>query len=234
MKSPTLQALALRLTLLCAKLEITPLFLHAPGTDLVEEGIDDASRRLCAAISGPACSPSLRDLVLRISAGQGWAISVDIFASECNSLVDRYFSEFAEPRAEAVDALSVTYWHCSFCPGCGRAHREVLFAFPPSILIRRLVTKARADGARGITASYWPRLVSASLPINGEAYLRLASPSRARPSQLLLLHSGATLCRRLRARQPRMALPSVIGEVFLLGRPPDIAWAVFFPCHPRC
>lgn len=183
LKSPTLQALALRLTMLCADLEISPLFLHAPGQDLVSEGIDDASRRLSTAISGPACSPSLRNLVQRIAADKGWTISVDIFASERNRLVDRYFSEFAEPLSEAVDALSVTDWHSSVCPSCGCAHRENLFAFPPSILIRRFITKARADGARGvvivpraITASYWPRLLSASLPIDGQPYARLRNP----------------------------------------------------------
>jgi hypothetical protein len=37
--SSTLQKLAVRMTTLCAELEINPLFLHAPGKELVEEGI---------------------------------------------------------------------------------------------------------------------------------------------------------------------------------------------------
>lgn len=182
--SPTLQALALRLTRLCSDLEITPHFLHAPGKDLIDEGIDDASRRVARAISGPSCSYPLREMVHSIASGQGWAVTVDIFASVGNRLVERYFAEFAEPLAEAVDALAVTDWRSSLCPCCGCTHRETIFAFPPSILIRRFIAKARTDGVRGViivplavTSAYWPRLMSASLSINGQPFVRLRNPS---------------------------------------------------------
>ena len=109
---------------------------------------------------------------------------MDIFASVGNRLVERYFAEFAEPLAEAVDALAVTDWRSSLCPCCGCTHRETIFAFPPSILIRRFIAKARTDGVRGViivplavTSAYWPRLMSASLSINGQPFVRLRNPS---------------------------------------------------------
>ena len=114
----------------------------------------------------------------------GWKITLDAFASASNRLVPRYFSEFAEPLSEAVDALAVTDWHSSSCPHCGGIHRETLFAFPPPALIRRFVAKARADGARAvvivpfaITASYWPRLTSAAVPAGGRPFIHIRNPS---------------------------------------------------------
>ena len=177
--SSVLQALAVRMTTLCADLQICPFFLHAPGKELVDEGLDDASRRLASAVAGPACSAALRSLVHEIAAAQGWSISVDLFASACNCLVDRYFSEYSEPKAEAVDALAVTDWNCSSCPHCHAVHRESIFAFPPRALLRRFIAKARADGARGviivpfaISAFYWPRLLAAARPIADKLVIR--------------------------------------------------------------
>lgn len=181
--SSVLQASASRLAVLCAKLDIEPLFLHAPGRELVDEGVDDASRRLAASISGPACSASLREIVHRTAASLGWIITVDAFASTCNALVPRYFSEFPEPRSEAVDALAVTDWNTSTCPHCNRSHRETIFAFPPTALIRRFISKARADGIRAlvlvpfaITASYWPRLLAACRPVDNRKFRHLRNP----------------------------------------------------------
>lgn len=183
--SDILQAQAVRMTKLCAELEINALFLHAPGRDLVDEGVDDASRRLASAIAGPACSASLRSLVHNAAAAQGWTISVDLFASAGNCLVDRYYSEYPEPSAEAVDAIAVTDWDTSACPHCRRTHRETIFAYPPRVLLSRFVRKARADGARGIvivpfaiTASYWPRLMEAARPIDGKPFVHIRSPEK--------------------------------------------------------
>lgn len=177
--SAVLQAFATRLTCLCASLEATALFLHAPGKTLIAEGVDDASRRLASAIAGPACSVALRNRIFALASQLGWSISVDAFASISNRLVARYFAEFAEPQAEAVDALAVTDWNYSTC-SCGKSHREVLFAFPPRVLIRRFIAKARADGIRGIvivplaiSAAYWPRLLAAAIPVNGSPFVHL-------------------------------------------------------------
>jgi len=124
--SPALQECATRFNELCSESSVEPLFLHAPGSDLVREGIDAASRSLAIGIAGPACSPRLKTMVFALAARHGWRITVDAFASFGNRLVDRYFSEFPEPDAEAVDALAVTDWLASRCPGCGLLHRETL------------------------------------------------------------------------------------------------------------
>ena len=179
-QSPVLQELAVRLVLKCAEMEIQPLFLHAPGKDLIAEGIDEASRGLAAKIAGPACSSALRDLVRNVARELQWTITVDAFASECNCLVPRFFSEFAETSTEAVDALSVTNWDTSLCPFCSMYHKETLFAFPPRFLLKGFLAKALADHARGlvlvpfsITSAYWPVLMAAAKPIRGQLYLRI-------------------------------------------------------------
>lgn len=172
--APALQESAARLNLLCAELRVEPYFLHAPGKALVDEGVDDASRSLAEGVSGAACSPKLRAEVHAIASRLGWRITVDAFASLCNRVVDRFFSEYAEPDAEAVDALSVTDWDRSVCPSCGSTHRETIFAFPPRALLRRFMSKAEEDEIRGIvivplsiTAFYWRRLLDVALPLNG-------------------------------------------------------------------
>lgn len=172
--APALEASSARLNLLCAELRVEPLFLHAPGKVLVDEGVDDASRSLAVSISGPACSPRLRAEVHAIASRLGWRITVDAFASLCNRVVNRFFSEYAEPDAEAVDALSVTDWDRSICPSCGSTHRETIFAFPPRALLRRFMSKAEEDEIRGIvivplsiTAFFWSRLLDVAIPLNG-------------------------------------------------------------------
>lgn len=129
-RSATLQSIATRMNQLCADLDATPLYLHAPGKALVDEGVDDASRRLASAIAGPACSEALRRQVHELASLVGWEIALDAFASASNRLVPRYFSEFAEPLSEAVDALAVTDWHSSSCPHCGGIHRGNYLRFP--------------------------------------------------------------------------------------------------------
>ncbi len=54
-------------------------------------------------------------------------MSVDLFANASNCLIDRFFSEYAEPKAETVDAIAVTDWQCPACPHCHLMHRETIF-----------------------------------------------------------------------------------------------------------
>lgn len=201
--SPALQECATTFNQLCADFCVEPLFLHAPGSVLVEEGIDSASRDLASKIAGPACSPSLKRKVFSLAARHGWSITVDAFASFGNRVVDRYFSEYAEPESEAVDAFAVTDWHASLCPGCGLWHRETLHVFAPSTVMRRFMAKAAEDGARAIvvtpfsiTSSFWRGLLEAAMPVNdrGDLYelLRnledlLIEPENYRGSHLALL-----------------------------------------------
>lgn len=232
LSSVTLQGLAARLALLCADLRAQPLFLHAPGKDLIAEGIDEASRGRALLVAGPACSDVLRHRVYALAARFGWTITIDAFASLCNRVVPRYFSAFAEPDAEAVDALSVTDWNCSVCPACGLVHRETLFAFPPTSLLRRFMAKAEADSIRAviivpfsITASFWRRLLEAALPVDDRGspfvHLRslselLVSPERYKGTSLAMFAADFS---RLRPRQANLFVPGCGQEGAQRGRP---------------
>jgi len=190
--SPALQAHAMSIARLCAERGATCLFLHVPGTTLMAEGIDAASRAGAALELGPACGSELRALIRSRAACLQWSISVDLFASASNAIVPRFFSRYPEPGAEAVDALSVPSWNASTCPGCGSCHREVFFAFPPAGLLGHFVAKARADGARGfvltptaVTGDHWGSLLQAAIPVGGEPFLAIKHPTR-----LLRHHNG--------------------------------------------
>jgi len=200
--SSILQESATQFSLQCATFGLEPLLLHAPGSDLVFEGVDGASRELAESLAGPACSIAMKDKILSLAARHGWQITVDAFASFSNRLVERYFSEFAEPASEAVDAFAVTDWHSSQCPFCNSWHRETLHVFAPTSLLRRFMAKAVADGIRAIvvvpfsiTAFYWRGLLEAALPVNdqGELFSRLRNirdllvdPERYKGSSLAL------------------------------------------------
>ena len=159
-------------------------YLHAPGTQLIEEGVDGlpVSRDAAVDIAGPVSSPLVRERATRLARSLGWELSVDAFASATNTLLPRFVARCAEPLAEAGDALEVGDWPYSTCPACGQSHRETLFAFPPSVLLNRFVTKARADEIRlgaivvtplAVSAPYWSKLLRASVVINKEGNLRV-------------------------------------------------------------
>ncbi len=178
--STFLQQCAMRFALLQRDARCHALFLHAPGSQLVEEGIDDLSRSVAADVAGPVSSPLVRSHADLLAKSLGWELTVDAFASEANTLLPRFFSRYAEPRAEAEDAFAVSDWDRSVCPGCGGSHREVLFAFPPAALLNRFVAKARADGVRAVvvtplavSAPYWTKLLRASVISNTDGYLRI-------------------------------------------------------------
>jgi hypothetical protein len=67
------------------------LFLHAPGSQLVEEGINDLSRTAAADVAGPVSSPLVRSYADLLARSLGWELTVDAFASEANSLLPRFF-----------------------------------------------------------------------------------------------------------------------------------------------
>ena len=169
-KSEFMQDQAMELTTMARDLQIELLFLHAPGKTLVAERVDAASRDGVKEIRGPAVCGELKDSVFQLAGSLGWDISVDLFASNENRLVPRFFARYAEPDAEGVDAMSQTSWFSSACPHCRKCHRENFYAFPPQALIPAFIRKATADGARGIvvvpyavSAAYWSRLRQASV-----------------------------------------------------------------------
>ena len=76
------------------------------------------------------------------------------------------------------------------CPACGLYHREVVYAFPPSQLVRPAVEKACVDRALcvlvvpvAILAPHWGRLLAASvLPRRSpylDGFLRVRDPARS-------------------------------------------------------
>ena len=74
----------------------------------------------------------------------------------------------------------------SDCPVCQRRYREVVYAYPPTVLARRVVNKAMQDGARmvlvvppAVTAEYWQKLRQHSVINNAERYLRVKNASRS-------------------------------------------------------
>ena len=167
----------------------SPLYLHAPGRVLVDEGVDDTSRSMAQEVAGPVSSSYLRDIVLKAAQRLGWHITLDAFASHENAMVPRFYARYAEPMAEAEDAFTVGDWACSRCPACQRLHREVLFAYPPLWLIPRFLAKARADGIRAVvvvplavSAPYWARLLQASVSSDPKGYTAIRKQQQADPA----------------------------------------------------
>ena len=170
-------------------LRCSPLYLHAPGRVLIDEGVDAASRSMAKEVAGPVSGKFLRDKVSAVALHLDWHITVDAFASHENTLVPRFFARYAEPMAEAEDAFSVGDWGCSLCPSCNCWHREVLFAYPPTKLIPRFIAKARADGPRAvvvvplaISAPYWARLLRASVSTDPKGYTAIRKQQQADPT----------------------------------------------------
>jgi hypothetical protein len=123
--------------------------LHLSGKQLVEEGVDEGSRKHAQALRGPACSQRLREIVEKFVEGAGFRLTIDFFASAENTMCQRYAAWTDEPGAELVDAFTSRNWDVGRCL-CGREHREWGFYFPPSGLEDRVVRRARSDGVRGL------------------------------------------------------------------------------------
>ena len=184
--SPFLQHWAMWLARRQHAARCAPLYLHAPGRVLVDEGVDDSSRSLAAEVAGPVSGPELRRRVWAVAEECGWHITVDVFASAENALTPRFFARFAEPLAEAEDAFTVGDWACSLCPACGGWHREVLYAYPPPALISRFLAKARADGVRAlvvvplsVSSPYWNKLLAASVLPGAQGYVAVRHRQQA-------------------------------------------------------
>jgi hypothetical protein len=181
--SAILQDAAMRVARCCARHNATCLFLHVPGSTLVAEGVDAASRSGAQSERGPACGPALRQRIIDLAASYNWEISIDLFASTENAITPRFCSRYPELGAECADALLAPDWNVSTCPSCGEEHREVIFAFPPANLLSQFVAKARADGVRGIvltptapTGAHWNKLLRASLAKDGPGYTAIRHP----------------------------------------------------------
>ena len=187
-RSRVLQDMALEVNRLSALQRVELIPMHVPGTALVEEGIDGASRdgvelgpsANVSALLGPAVSDELWGLVLRVAADVGWEPSVDRFATAANRRLARFNSRFPEPEAEATDSLAQVDWDSSVCPACGLRHREVNYIFAPRAVERIALRKAIADGVLGlilmplaVTHPFWHKTFRASVLWNTEGYIRV-------------------------------------------------------------
>ena len=201
-QSPPMQRCALRLNRAAADTDVDLAPWHVPGLQLIAEGIDDASRSgdamgdgvNLAATLGPAVSDDLWAQVLRVASAVDWTPTVDAFATESNARTDRFWARFAEPGCDALDALSVLDWAQSACPACGGQHREVVYAFPPLLLLRATIEKACADAALcvlvvplAVLAPHWNKLLAASLLSAASGFP--AGFARVRRPGPLLLHA---------------------------------------------
>jgi hypothetical protein len=92
--STFLQQCAMRLAMLHRTARCHPLFLHAPGSALVSEGVDGLSRDTAAEVAGPVSSPLVRHRASALAQALGWELTVDAFASESNSLLPRFFARY--------------------------------------------------------------------------------------------------------------------------------------------
>ena len=140
------------------------LYLHVPGTRMIEEGVDGASRTGAQRIVGPTCTAGTRATITELMQRHGWRLTIDLFAANCNRLSPRFASWTDEPDSEVVDAFTMNSWNQSKCK-CGRIHRETSLIFPPKGLERTVVKRARSDGVRGVfivptsyKAGYWMAL----------------------------------------------------------------------------
>lgn len=233
-RSPPMQRQAVRLNRVAYRNDLDLLLFHVPGLALVETGVELASREgtvfgedaNLAHVLGPRVSDQLWNEIVGLIRPLGWAITIELFASESNARAERFGSRFGEPGSETIDALSIPDWAESLCPRCGDRHREVAYAFPPHPLIRRCVQKAIAD--RGlcvlvvpvaITASYWHKLVRASVlrarpagpvlrvrnaarsVLDAPGQTPLSSPSSRASSRSCSRVTGSPNCRR--AQEPQ-------------------------------
>jgi hypothetical protein len=72
-----------------------PHYLHAPGTVMKAEGVDDLSRAAACSIYASASTQALRDIVAaEAERWLGAPLSLDLFATADNALVPRFFARF--------------------------------------------------------------------------------------------------------------------------------------------
>jgi hypothetical protein len=150
LKSSMIQYSSVQIANTCIVEGAFPYFLHVSGKWLIEEGLDDCSRRHAEQLRGQACNDEVRSRVRTFARRLGMELTIDFFfASSCNAMAARFMSWTEEPASERVDAFSAPSWDASWCQHCGKYHREVGFYFAPSNLEDAAVRRARSDGTRG-------------------------------------------------------------------------------------
>ncbi len=140
---PPIQYASIHIHKRCIERGAFPIFLHATGLQLIEEGQDDGSRVHSEKLRGPACGAGVKQHIAEFTRRVGKPISVDMFAAACNALTAHFMAWTLEPSAERINAFSARSWDDTMCLHCGLEHCEVGFYFPPSNLEDTIVRRAR-------------------------------------------------------------------------------------------
>ena len=173
-----MQAGSLEFLRLRAEADIDPLCIHVPGLALVAEGIDSSSRAESSlwmdfgdnSYLDSVVRPSVPDKpwgkIVTAAQSAGLRATLDPCATESTPRAKRYCSRSWEPESEAMDAFLVRNWAQSRCSSWGAIHREPVYAFPLSGLIKTAARKAVADAVLcihlvpvAVTAPCWHELV---------------------------------------------------------------------------
>ncbi|KYN08287.1 hypothetical protein ALC62_00717 [Cyphomyrmex costatus] len=119
--------------------EVRNIFIFASYISSLENSIADAESR----ITDPDTEWSLSDeAFLKLSDIFG-PFDLDLFASLINSKCDAYIFWFPDPGSVAVDAFTVSWKGIDF------------YAFPPFILLPRVLRKIVEDEATGTVVIPW-------------------------------------------------------------------------------
>jgi len=127
------------------------LFFSAwvPGDTVITLGADALSRREGLDFTGLGVNDFMWARVQESARAQGWQLTVDLFASQENARLPRFYSFHHTPGAEGVDAFEKRSWAQESCP-CGEIHQECVYVFPPTELLLATWTRLQRDGARGV------------------------------------------------------------------------------------
>jgi hypothetical protein len=172
---PALQDISMLFQTACILLQIaqpsllvTPSGLHArpaPSNAAMIAALDTSSDILRA---------RAHDLAHSV----GCSFTLDLFATDGNSITPRFYSQWPETASEAVDALAQPDWGQSYCIQCQSYRPEFVFLYPPFGLVKAALRKARQDHAHGVmvvpyapSAHWWPAI--------------LPPPSRSNPKRKL-------------------------------------------------
>ena len=99
------------------------LFLHVPGTRMVEVGVDGAQREGEKRIIGATCTTRARATITELLRQNEWELSIDLFAANCNKMTERFASWTDEPGSEVANAFTIPSWNQSVCQ-CDLRHRD--------------------------------------------------------------------------------------------------------------
>lgn len=117
------------------------IFLFASYISSIGNSIADAESRL----ADPDTEWSLSDKAFRRVSKNFGPFDVDLFASLINNKCDTYVSWFPDPGAITTDAFTLSWEDLKF------------YAFPPFILLPRVLRKIVDDGAAGVlVVPWWP------------------------------------------------------------------------------